>query len=261
MEIKKIELRYSEKYGFKSRNRDMIKHTKVLPWLSVVQSVEGSYDIALGNKPLLQTGDGGFFVAPSGIQQTIVHHVKAQSGMMHCRWIFLDVVIDDISRFDELYDLPTVISRTEGEKLNELFDELFDTDDIFEEYSCYYRILKFLFSIAVPKSEIMHKSMQVALKYIENNFASEIGVSDLAEVAHMSVSNFHSAFKRQFGVSPVSYINNYRLSLAAEYLRQSDDRVSEICERVGINDPLYFSKIFRKTYGLSPRAYRAEKRG
>jgi len=256
MQIKKVELKYATKDGFISNSCEKSKHIKVLPWLSLVQSIEGSYDIGLGSSPTRQTGDKGFFIAPSGVQQTIVHHVNKQSSRMQSRWVFFDVIVNDTYRLDMLYDFPTIVPRDKAVELTVLFDALFSSDDIFENYSYYFKILKVLFSMATLRDEAMNIFMQRVLEYIEKNFSKDISVSQLADMLHMSESNFYSVFKRQFGTSPISYINNYRLSLAAEYLRQSEDSISEICERVGIQDPLYFSKIFRKTYGVSPRAYR-----
>ena len=67
LEIKSIQIEYLKKSGFYQVMNEGVKHVKVLPYLSIVQSVEGSYDIALGNGKVLQTGEGGFFVAPSDV--------------------------------------------------------------------------------------------------------------------------------------------------------------------------------------------------
>lgn len=91
---------------FDAADMDGVRHVKILPWLSVVQAQEGSYDVALGNQPAKSTGCCGFFTAPSGMQQTIVHHADPVSGRMCCRWIFLDVLINNAYSLDDLYDLP-----------------------------------------------------------------------------------------------------------------------------------------------------------
>ena len=106
MEIRKAEIKYLKKDGFISDSNINVKHVKVLPWLSVVQSVEGSYDITLGTGRKEQTGDGGFFIAPSGVQQTIVHHVNSESGRMKSRWLFIDVEINNAYKLDSLYKFP-----------------------------------------------------------------------------------------------------------------------------------------------------------
>ena len=89
LDIKNAEIKFFKKDGFVSARNDNLQHIKVLPYLSIVQSVEGSYDIALGRGDMQQTGDGGFFIAPAHIQQTIVHHVDPRSKRMRARWLFL----------------------------------------------------------------------------------------------------------------------------------------------------------------------------
>ena len=95
-----------------------------------------------------------------------------------------------------------------------------------------------------------------AVSYITENFTEYISIAQLAELSHMSKSNFYAAFKKQFGISPISYINHYRLSIAAEKLIESNLSVKEIAFSVGINDSLYFSKLFKKEYGMAPGKYR-----
>ena len=55
LDIKSAEIKYFKKDGFVSAHNDNIQHIKVLPYLSIVQSVEGSYDIALANAATMQT--------------------------------------------------------------------------------------------------------------------------------------------------------------------------------------------------------------
>lgn len=260
LEIKKAEIKYMKKEGSALRISENLRHTKILPWLSVVQSVEGSYDISLGNGSPEQTRDGGFFVAPSGIQQTIVHHINPESGQMRCRWIFLDVVINDLYRLDQLYEFPVIIPAQARAEMNFLFDRLFESDHIFEDYSCYYQILNLLLRLAVPKKARSCRSVESAVNYIVSRYHTEICIEDLAREAHMSASNFYAAFRKQLGTSPMAYLNHFRLSLAAEQLIETDDTISKISNDVGVKDPLYFSKLFRKTYGVTPTVYRLEHR-
>ncbi len=258
LNIEKIDFKYMKRQSFIATDNENVKHVKILPWISVVQSEEGSYDIALGSGEMQKTGGGGFFVAPSGVQQTIVHHLDKKSGVMRCRWVFFDLLINDAYRFDLLYDLPVTLEEPARSQMNEVFDELFASTDAFSEYECYYRILKLLFSISSPRELPHQEAMQETLSYISENRTKRITVSDLASHIHMSPSNFYSVFKKAFGLSPMAYVSRYRLSLAAEYLHSSDLTVSEIADLVGIPDPLYFSRMFKRSYSVSPMKYRAE---
>ena len=257
MEIQSAEIKYFRKDGFYSKTIDNVRHTKVLPYLSIVQSVEGSYDITLGNGPTMQTGEGGFFVAPSGVQQNIVHHVNEKSGVMTCRWLFIDVNINNAHRLDSLYQFPIVLDSHFQKKMNDLFDALFSTEDFWDNYSCCYQILGLLLQGSEYAKNRINQGIQNSVEYMMKNHTQAISISELAKIANMSESNFYTAFKKCFGSSPIAYLNHYRLSLAAALLTETNSTVSEISYKVGINDPLYFSKLFKKAHGISPKEYRA----
>lgn len=258
MELQRIDIKYVRQNNLTTKT-DGLCHTKILPRLSLVQATEGSYTIQLGNQKPKSTGCGGFFIAPSGVQQTITHHTDPQTQKMSGRWIFLDAVINKTYRPDFLYDFPVIVPDKEAERLNALFDSLFATNDIFDRYSCYYQILKILLGeLATPKNMRIHASLHSALEYIQKNFADEIRVEDLAKSAHMSSSNLFTVFKKEFGISPITYVNQYRLSMAAEYLLERDASVTEIALMTGFHDALYFSKMFHKMYQVSPREYRKQ---
>ena len=174
MNIKNAEIKFFKKDGFVSAHNDNMQHIKVLPYLSIVQSIEGSYDIALGNAVTMQTGEGGFFVAPSGIQQTIVHHTNKKSGTMTCRWLFIDVEINKAYRLDSMYRFPTVLKGYYKEKMNDLFDQLFSTDDLWENYSCCYKILGLLLQISELSQNKINPGIQNSVEYIMKNYTQII---------------------------------------------------------------------------------------
>ena len=250
------QIKLLKKGGFRSVKNEGDKHIKVLPYLSVVQSVEGSYDISLGGGETLQTGEGGFFIAPPRVGQTIVHHVSEKSGKMTARWLFLDVVINRSLSVDMLYRFPTVINDVRKNELNILFERLFGTDDIWQNYSDCYALVGYLLQSATPIPSGIHRGVQDAVEYMKENYTKSMTVGDMANVANMSESNFYAVFKKNMGISPIAYLNNYRLSVAADKLCESRDTVSEISYSVGIGDPLYFVKLFKRTYGVTPKNYR-----
>ncbi len=256
MEIKKVTIKNIQKGSLSSSICEGIQHIKILPFLSIVQAVEGCYEIRLGDGKMLNTGEGGFFVAPSDMQQTIVHHVNKQSGKMNARWIFIDVIINDAHHFDKLYQLPIIADEKTKYELNDYFDILFENRGILEDYACCYRILSILLNISKEKKGNTKNPVYLAVEHIEQHYSSDIRVSDLAKSACTSESNLYALFKKNFGISPIAYLNRYRLSVAAQMLSETDLNISSIGLKTGIKDSLYFSRMFKRSYGVSPREYR-----
>lgn len=78
-----------------------------------------------------------------------------------------------------------------------------------------------------------------------------------AKKAGYSTSQFSHLFRQHTGTSPINYLNELRIQRAAEFLNNTDWSIKRIAYELGFEDPLYFSRNFRKCVGLSPKAYRA----
>ena len=256
MQIKKIGIEYASKSGFSSTTCNSMCHTKVLPYLSIVQAVEGSYDIQLENDVICNTGSGGFFIAPSNVQQRIVHNTDPASKKMICRWIFIKIKINDIYSLDEKFSFPTILPQNIKSEMNAVFDRLFCADNTFDEYICYYEIIKLLSLVANEKEKILPAYMEQALCYIKDNYSKKISIEDIAKRAHLSSSHLFAIFKKEMGVSPISFLNNHRMSIAAELLQGTTKSIIQIASEVGIDDSIYFNKMFKKHYQMSPTEYR-----
>lgn len=85
---------------------------------------------------------------------------------------------------------------------------------------------------------------------------TQISVSDLAELCHMSLSTFKREFKNIYATSPLHYINSQRIKKAKDLLTSSPKSIAEIAFQVGYNDPHYFTRLFKKQEGISPSAFR-----
>jgi AraC family transcriptional regulator, exoenzyme S synthesis regulatory protein ExsA len=94
---------------------------------------------------------------------------------------------------------------------------------------------------------------EVALKeVIHTHLYSNLSVSEMAQLCNLSTSSFKREFKEIFNDSPIRYINAKRLEKAKELLRVSDRAVNDIAYELGFNDPAYFSRIFKKRFGVPP---------
>lgn len=102
----------------------------------------------------------------------------------------------------------------------------------------------------------IQKEMERAVHYFHENFPSEIDICSYAFGLHMSTCWFIRSFKRYVGVPPLKYLTSIRISKAKELLESTSCPVNEIGSIVGYDNPLYFSRIFKKQTGLSPATYR-----
>ena len=232
-----------------------LQHRKSLPQLSVVQAQKGSYEIALGASRPVSTGEGGIFLAPSGVMQTICHHVGAD-GLMQARWAFLDVRIDHEYRLDDLIRLPVLVPQQETAAVSTCLEKLGGDISLCARYAVVYELVEILLRIGTPQP--LPEQPQLRLRaYVQEHCGEEITAQELAKELHCSVSQVFRYSKSWFGTSPANYINSVRVQKAAELLECSDHRIGEIGIRLGFNDAAYFSRVFRTCMGCSPREYRA----
>lgn len=96
--------------------------------------------------------------------------------------------------------------------------------------------------------------------YIEKHYSdSTLSVKHLCEHLNVSATYFSVMFKKEFGMSFVSYLTKVRMEHAAELLEQTEDKSYIIAEKVGYTEANYFSSVFKKQYGMSPKKYRESK--
>lgn len=102
------------------------------------------------------------------------------------------------------------------------------------------------------------KEMEATVHFFNESFTRTISIEDYAKDHHMSISWFIRSFKQYMGMTPMQYITSIRINKARELLRNTNCSVQEISNLVGYENPLYFSRIFRKQTGFSPSRYRKE---
>jgi len=98
-----------------------------------------------------------------------------------------------------------------------------------------------------------------ALVYIHSHFRENITVEDVAKTVHFSIAHFSRLFHKNIGISYRDYVLNLRLSYAFSLLFSPTSKVYEVCFQCGFNSPEYFSRAFRKKFGISPEQHHREK--
>ena len=94
-------------------------------------------------------------------------------------------------------------------------------------------------------------------KHIVDNYRRpDFYVDELTEITGVGKPQLRKLFKREYGTTPTQYVIDLRLNTAAELLGEGHMSISEISVYVGYEDVFYFSRLFKKRFGVSPREYR-----
>ncbi len=158
-----------------------------------------------------------------------------------------------------LYNAPVTVGNVETEKYFDKIYELVRSSGAEEVCSelIYHLLIELINSHGYGSEERDEAfRIKVVLMYISDHYASDLNVTGLAEIAHLSRCHFSTEFKRHTGFSPYSYILKYRISAAKRMLCSTERTVDMIAERCGFTDTSSFIRAFKKTEDISPAAYR-----
>lgn len=100
-----------------------------------------------------------------------------------------------------------------------------------------------------------------AIHFMKENMEKKISLDDISSHVGYSPSHFATLFHKQTGYSPVNYLNHLKIQQACHLLDFTSMKINQICYKIGIDDSYYFSRLFTKTMGISPREYRKQKKG
>lgn len=99
------------------------------------------------------------------------------------------------------------------------------------------------------------EQLKAVIAYIEKNYTDSISLADLSETVGMSPKYFCRFFQEMIHLTPISYVNSYRIERAAHQLATTGNSITEVAYACGFNDLSYFIKTFRKYKGVTPKKY------
>lgn len=231
--------------------------------------------VTLENSVSLYAGEGIF------INKNVVHLVRKKGSCHYHSFIFPDYFLKYyadspagriVDRLTENQNLP--IFPIEGREENrDVLAALKKLSDLEPEKSPLYAYevltalctlwLVFCRIVTLPQTaqakNIIEERMTLFLRYIEQHFAEPVSLKALADSAHVSKTECLRCFKAALKTTPYHYLTEYRLSQAAEMLRNTDMPIGEVTMKVGFSQSSHFGKCFREKIGMSPSEYRASK--
>ncbi len=162
--------------------------------------------------------------------------------------------LKDVDNYEQFYE----------ELLEEIVDKKNDSNDYFsdvKDIESYHQkfeavALKYIDINKEAHRKNISKILQQSLEYIHNNYQESISLNDVADYTFVSTCYLSRMFKKEIGKNFVDYLNEYRIEKAKVYLKDFELKGYEVAELVGIPDPHYFSKIFKKYVGETPTTYK-----
>ena len=95
---------------------------------------------------------------------------------------------------------------------------------------------------------------------MQKNIDKALAISEIAGTVNLSPSHLTTTFKKKTGFTLIEYFNQLKTQKACQYLLFTDLRVNEIADKLGFDDPYYFTRMFTKIIGVSPVKYRSKRK-
>ena len=226
----------------------------------------------------IAAGEGHFFfegrevIVPAGNmvlyqpkQQQKYHYLgkdRTQVWFVHFTGRDVRSILKHYSIPTDGYILHTGISREYEDLFRRMRDELVNCPWGYEEMLTHlFRELLLTMHRRMTEnmpriSGFVQDEMDRARNWFEEHYNEDISIDQYAASRSMSTSWFNRSFRSTVGTSPMQYILEIRIRNAQVLLETTDYAISDIASIIGYDNPLYFSRLFRKAKGLSPSKYR-----
>lgn len=231
-----------------------VQRNRNTPYCVAITALEGQYFVSIGNITFtLNPGDSIFI--PEHVKHDVWVEETCLISYAHfiCRHISLDVM-RFLNQDYFLFHDPQIQQYLNKINLQHSQSELFDKiykDSIIAALVCILCAGRNIPG-TLPPSEMWFYDV---FRYIQNNMNKPIGVSDLIAQTDFTKTSFHQKFKEIMQISPHEYILSEKMKFAATQLLNGK-KVNQTAESIGFCNETYFSKAFKRYWGMSPSQYK-----
>lgn len=212
-----------------------------------------------------------YFILPAGIPHS---YGADENDPWTIYWVHFKGKL--ASQFVRNYDRPAEIRPNLHSRISdriELFEEIFRILEMgysWEnlQYVCtvfhhYLGSLNYIQQYRNAKKNESQKNdiVTAAIHYMQENMERALSLDEIAEHTGYSPTYFTTIFNQRTNYPPLTYFNQLKIQKACKLLDFTDMKINQICHKIGIDDAYYFSRLFRKIMGMSPREYRSMKKG
>ncbi len=203
--------------------------------------------------------EGDIALIPLGAIHSTSYETPTHSRILiNCgEWFVPTSVRDKISDLPIFTVNPTI--RKQIERIFSSIEKEYRKPDEFSKDYIRTQVMQLLLIIAREslkdkKQKTESPIVEKAVKYISEQYHSNVTLDDISTACYVSREHLSRTFKRETGFGVNEYLNLYRLKKADALLRDRPDlRVVDIALRCGYNDSNYFSKVYKKMFGVSPK--------
>jgi len=222
---------------------------------SLVYYIQGGHLFDFGMERV-ETNEGQLLYIPYGSAYT--NYTKTEDT----EYYQVDFTLLREGKAYALFDRPMVWTEGESERYLPFIRGLYEAyamPDPSGEYLCLGELFRIIGQLCRQRSDSERQTrgfrrIEKTVSFLNEFYALDTSVEELAAMSSTCVSNLEKAFKACLGMPPLAYRNKLRME-RAKMLLSGGCGVSETCKRVGIFDVYYFSRLFKKYWGISPAAY------
>jgi len=265
MELSKLRILYIDGIENQIFKDGFTLKDKKWPHMIIDYPANGYYEIAKEDGELMTLRPGeGCCIIPPNITNTCIHRLGPGDTVIRAHWIQFSVTYDDVLDVTSWFKPPFLVTGQQAEPFVRAVDALValrdrenEQETVFKKLRIAATLLEELLKISTFEPvTIETERIYPAIQMIKTNYAQKLSVEELADRCSMSPSALHRSFRRIIGMTPMQYLQEYRLKQVAQQLLTGKRTLAQIAEQCGFCDEFHLSRNFKKQYAMSPREYK-----